>query len=68
MKAWFWVKLVVGLAAIGAVFFVGYVSGATSIGGEVDQVQFEQLTSCLPISSTAELSNCTGVKIVQGQP
>lgn len=67
MKAWFLVKLVVGLAAIGSVFFVGYVSGASSISEDIDRVQVDQLNSCLPIENTDALSNCMGIKIVGGQ-
>lgn len=64
MKAWFWVKATVGVVAIGTVFFIGFATGATSISESIDQVQVSQLTSCLPIGSTEELSKCMGIKIV----
>lgn len=67
MKAWFWVKAVVGLAALGAVLFVGYVAGASSVSAEIDEVQVRQLNSCLPITTTEELGECMGLTIVGGQ-
>lgn len=67
MKAWFWVKAVIGLVAIGIVFFGGYAAGATNISSEVDSVQVRQLNSCLPITTTEELGQCMGLSIVEGQ-
>lgn len=67
MKAWFWVKAVVLLAALGAVLFVGYVAGASSVSAEIDEVQVRQLNSCLPITTSDELGKCMGLNIVGGQ-
>lgn len=67
MKAWFWVKAVVLLVAVGLVFFIGFVAGGTSVSSEVDDVRMQQLESCVPIESTEALSQCTGIKFVGGQ-
>lgn len=67
MKAWFWVKAVVLPAALGAVLFVGYVAGASSVSAEIDEVQVRQLNSCLPITTSDELGKCMGLNIVGGQ-
>lgn len=67
MKAWFWVKAVIGVIGIGTMFFAGYMTGASSASETVDLVQIRQLASCLPINDIDELGKCTGLKIVGGQ-
>lgn len=68
MKAWIFVKIAIGLVAVGTVFFAGLVIGGAAAQSEVDGVRMNTLANCLPIESVDELAKCTGLNIVEGQP
>lgn len=67
MKAWFWVKAVIGLVAVAMMFFAGCMTGASNVSETVDLEQIKQLAICLPINDIDALGKCTGLKIVGGQ-